>query len=72
MNVLRDTGCSGVVVMMWAMITKEQYTGDFSFMLLTENTNRKDQIARITVDTLYLSDEVEAQCLPDAKKNLIT
>ena len=40
-------------------------------MLLIDNTVRKVPIARITVDTPYLSGEVEVQYLPDAIYDLI-
>ena len=49
-NVLRDTGCCGIVVKK-NLVTEKQYTGDFSFMLLIDNTVKKAPIARITVDT---------------------
>lgn len=67
---LRDTGCSGIVVKK-ELVLKEQYTGDFNCMLLINNTVRKVPIARITIDTPYLSGEVEVQCLPDAIYDLI-
>lgn len=51
---LRDTGCSGIVVKK-ELVSKEQYTGDFNCMLLINNTVRKVPIARITIDTPYLS-----------------
>ena len=69
-NALRDTGCSGIVVKK-ELIAEEQYTGDFSCMLLIDNSVRKVPIARITVDTPYLSGEVDVQCLPDAIYDLI-
>ena len=69
-NVLRDTGCSGIVVKK-NLVTEDQYTGYFSFMLLIGNTVKKVPIARITVDSPYLSGEVEARCLPDAIYDLI-
>ncbi len=69
-DVLRDTGCSGIVVKK-ELVLKEQYTGDFNCMLLIDNTVRKVPIAKITVDTPYLSGEVEAQCLPNAIYDLI-
>ena len=69
-NVLRDTGCSGIVVKK-ELVAEEQYTGDFSCMLLIDNSVRKVPIARITVDTPYLSGEVDVQCLPDAIYDLI-
>ena len=49
-NVLRDTGSCGIVVKK-NLVTEKQYTGDFSFMLLIDNTVKKAPIARITVDT---------------------
>ena len=53
------------------LVSNEQFTGDFNCMLLIDNTVRKVPIARITVNTPYLSGEVEAQCLPDAIYDLI-
>lgn len=69
-NVLRDTGCSSVVVKK-ELVSEEQYTGDFNCMLLIDNTVRKVPIARITIDSPYLSGEVDAQCLPNAIYDLI-
>ena len=69
-DVLRDTGCSGIVVKK-NLVSEDQFTGDFNIMLLIDNTARKVPIARITVDTPYLKGQVEAQCLPDAIYDLI-
>ena len=69
-DVLRDTGCSGIVVKK-NRLSEDQFTGDFNVMLLIDNTARKVPIARITVDTPYLKGQVEAQCLPDAIYDLI-
>ena len=69
-NILRDTGCSGIVVKT-NLVTEEKYKGYFSFMPLVAKTVKKVPIARFTVDTPYLSGEVEAQCLPDAIYDLI-
>ena len=69
-DVLRDTGCSGIVVKK-NLVSQDQFTGDFNVMLLIDNTARKVPIARITVDTPYLKGQVEAQCLPDAIYDLI-
>ena len=60
-DVLRDTGCSGIVVKRDPM-SEDQFTGDFNVMLA---------IAKIDVDTPFLKGEVEAQCLPDAVYELI-
>lgn len=40
-------------------------------MLLIDNTVRKVSSARISVDTPYLSGQVDAQCGPDAIYDLI-
>ena len=63
-DVLRDTGCSGVVVRK-DLVAQDQFTGDFNVMLLIDNTARKVPIARIYVDTPYHKGHVEAQCLSD-------
>ena len=56
-DVLRDTGCSGVVVKK-DLVGEDQFTGDFNVMLLIDNTARKVPIARIHVDTPYLASPV--------------
>ena len=69
-DVLRDTGCSGVVVKK-DLVGEDQFTGDFNVMLLIDNTARKVPIARIYVDTPYLKGHVEVQCLSDPIYDLI-
>ena len=58
-DVLRDTGCSGIVVKR-DLVSEDQFTGDFNVMLLIDNTARKVPIAKIDVDTPYLKGQVEA------------
>ena len=70
-DVLRDTGCSGVVVKK-DLLGEDQFTGDFNVMLLIDNAARKvPSKARIYVDTPYLKGQVEAQCLSDLMYDLI-
>ena len=69
-DVLRDTGCSGIVVKK-DLVSEDQFTGDLNVMLLIDDTARKVPIAKIDVDTPYLKGQVEAQCLPDAVYDLI-
>ena len=69
-DVLRDTGCSGIVVKR-DLVSEDQFTDEFNVMLLIDNTARKVPIAKIDVDTPYLKGQVEAQCLPDAVYDLI-
>ena len=67
---LRDTGCSGVVVKK-EFVRDDQYTGKFCCMLLVDNTARTVPVAKIHIDTPFLTGEVEAQCLPDAIYDLV-
>ena len=64
-TVLRDTGCSGVVVKK-KFVKDCQYTGRDGFMTMVDRTTRKAPIARIYVDTPYFTGDVDALCLPDA------
>ena len=59
-DVLRDTGCSGIEVKK-NLVSEDQFTGDFNVMLLIDNTARKVPIARIMVHMPYLNGQVEAQ-----------
>ena len=69
-DVLRDTGCSGIVVKK-DLVSEEQFTGDFNVMLLIDNTARKVPIAKIDVDTPYFKGQVQAQCLADPIYDLV-
>ena len=69
-DVLRDTGCSGIVVKK-DLLSEDQFTGDFNVMLLIDNKARKVPIVKIDVDTPYLKGQVEAQCLPDPIYDLV-
>ena len=69
-NVLRDTGCCEIAVKK-DLVSEDQYTGEFSVMLLIDNTARQVPIAKIGVDTPNLKGQVEAQCLPDPIYDLV-
>ena len=69
-DVLRDTGCSGVVVKK-DLVGEDQFTGHFNVMLLIDNTARKVPIAKFYVHTPYLKGHVEAKCLSDPIYDLI-
>ena len=49
-DVLRDTGCSGIVVKK-DLVSEDQYAGEFNVMLLIDNTARNVPIAKIDIDT---------------------
>ena len=59
---LRDTGCSGVIIKQ-QFVREDQYTGEYGFIQLVDNTVRRVSIARVEIDTPYLSGTVEALCL---------
>ena len=59
---LRDTGCSGVIIK-HQFEREDQYTGEYGFIQLVDNTVRRVPIDRVEIDTPYLSGTVEALCL---------
>ena len=69
-DVLRDTGCSGVVVKQ-LFVTTSQFTGKFGFMQMADNTLRRVPIATVSIDTPYFTGSVEVLCPPDAIYNAI-
>ena len=70
-SVLRDTGCSGVVIKR-DLVTEDELTGRFGFMLLIDKTIRKIPIAKVFIEKSYFTGEVEAQYLPDAIYEVIS
>lgn len=69
-QVLRDTGCTGVVVKR-KFVKEDQMTGNSKRCVLIDRTARVCPVARITIHTPYYSGEVEATCMPDAICDLI-
>ena len=71
-DTLRDTGCSGIIVKQ-KFVKDGQYTGQYGLFQMVDNsyTMRKVPIARMEIDTPYLSGTVEALCPPDAIYNFI-
>ena len=62
LETLRDTGCSGVIIKQ-QFVREDQYTGEYGFIQLVDNTVRRVPIARVKIDTPYLSGTVGASCL---------
>ena len=56
---LRDTGCSGILVKQ-ELVKPDQYTGKFGFIKLADCTVREVPLAKIKIDTPYLTGDVEA------------
>ncbi|XP_038057353.1 uncharacterized protein LOC119728962 [Patiria miniata] len=58
-TVLRDSGCSTVVVKR-TLVNEEQYTGRVQRCVLLDGTVRDVKVARVCIDTPYFVGEVEA------------
>ena len=57
-RVLRDTGCSGVIVKQKFIDT--QYTGHYGLMQMVDNTVRRVPMATVHIESPYLTGEVPA------------
>ena len=69
-TVLRDTGCSGVVVKR-SMVKDKSLTGDIQVCILADGTRVDAPIARVFVDTPYLKGEYVAWCMANPVYDLI-
>ncbi|GFS19588.1 hypothetical protein ElyMa_003293700 [Elysia marginata] len=64
-DVMRDTGCEGVVVRRH-LVDAGQLTGECCLLLRIDNTALLAEKAVINLRTPFLSREVKAMCIPDA------
>ena len=69
-DVLRDTGCSGVIVKR-SLIPPKKLTGEECLLLLADSSVTKVPIAKIEVRTPYYTGEVEAMCMSRPVYDLI-
>ena len=69
-TVLRDTGCSGVIVKR-ELVAEEQLTGKVGYIMTVARTLLKAPFANIEINTPYCSGTVEALCLRDPLYPLI-
>ena len=69
-NVLRDTGCEGVVVGR-RLVEDSRLTGKCCLIVRIDNTVPLAEKAKIHVKTPYLSADVEALCIPEAVCDLV-
>ena len=69
-SVLRDTGCSGVVVKK-SLVTASQYTGKEQTCILADGSKISVPLARLFVDTPYFTGEVDAWCMERPMYELI-
>ena len=63
-EVLRDTGCSGVIVKK-ALVKEQQLTGAEGYILTIDRRALKVPIAIIDIDTPYFAGKTEAMCMSD-------
>ncbi|KAJ8042664.1 hypothetical protein HOLleu_09479 [Holothuria leucospilota] len=61
-KVLRDTGCSGVVVRR-ELVPKRALTGEFKTCILIDGTIRRVPVAEIEIDTPLFVGKVSALCM---------
>ena len=71
-RVLRDTGCGGIIVKQ-KFVADGQYTVKHGLMQMMDNTLREIPVAKVHVDSSYLTGEVESLCppWPDAVDDVI-
>ena len=69
-DVLRDTGCEGVIVRR-KLVSDGELTGKKCFIVRIDNTMLLAEEAVIKVMTPYLKGEVTALCIPDAICDLV-
>ena len=69
-QVLRDTGCDGVIVKS-RFVQEQQFTGIHGHILRIDNTVVRARKAVIDIDTPFLRGTVVAHCLDDALYDLI-
>ncbi|XP_038052264.1 uncharacterized protein LOC119724977 [Patiria miniata] len=69
-SVLRDSGCSGVVVRQ-SLVTDDQLTGEQRACVLIDGTIRKSPVAKISIDTPFYRGQVEAICMKNPVYDVI-
>ena len=69
-EVLHDTGCSGVIVRQ-DLVKEEEITNRTGYMLTVDRTVRRAPMGMVNIDTPYYTGRVEALCLQDPLFNLI-
>ena len=69
-NVLRDTGCTAIVVDE-KFVKPAQYLGSHATLVLLNGTRIEVQRVKIVIDTPYLSGEVKAYCMKDCIYDLV-
>ena len=69
-EVLRDTGCNGVIVRR-ELVRKEDFTGSMGYVMAIDRSLKEAPIAEIKVDTPYYTGVTQAICLRDPLFDLV-
>ena len=70
MKVLRDTGCSGVIVSK-DLVPESAYTGQSHTMVMVDYSTRVVPEVKVSIDTPYCKGEVLALCVENPLVNMI-
>ena len=70
MEVLRDTGCSGVIVSK-DLVPESAYTGRSQTMVMVDYSSRVVPEVKVSIDTPYYKGEVFALCVEKPLVGLI-
>ena len=69
-SVLRDTGCSTIVVRE-SLVPPEMLTGEKKMCVLIDGTVRRNPVAQIEIDTPYFTGSVKAVCMKNPLYDII-
>ena len=69
-EVLRDTGCSGVIIRR-ELVDETDFTGEMGHIMTVHRTIKRAPMAKVEVDTPFYVGTVEALCLQDLLFDLI-
>ena len=69
-EVLRDTGCNGVIVRR-ELVKKEDFTGSMGYVMVIDRTLKEAPIAEVKVDTPYYTGVTQAICSRDPLFDLV-
>ena len=69
-EVLRDTGCSGVIITR-ELVDETDFTGEMGHIMTVESTIKRAPMAEVEVDTPFYVGTVEVLCLQDPLFDLI-
>ena len=70
MEVLRDTGCSGVSIRR-KLVDKADFTAEMGYIMTVDRMIKRAPMAKVEVDTSFYVGTVEALCLQDPLFDLI-